>query len=104
MLERAEAGEEKAATVVRRGARALGATIGWLINVLDPELVILGGGLGLRKGIYRKEIKEAAREHVWWEGHQKIEIISAALGANAGVIGAASVLWAESQHESRSRS
>jgi len=102
VFERAEAGEERAVTVVRRGARALGATFGWLINLLDPELVILGGGLGLRKGLYRKEIKQAAREHVWWEGHRKIEIISAALGANAGVIGAAAVLWAEWQSESRS--
>ena len=51
-----------------------------------------------------ESLKEAAREHVWWEGHRKIEIISAALGANAGVIGAAAILWAEARGESPSRS
>ena len=78
---------------VRKGARAMGGAIGWLINVLDPKLVVMGGGLGTRRGIYRKMIVEAAREHVWWEGHRDVKIVSAGTGALAGVIGAAAGLW-----------
>jgi len=44
VLTAAQAGDGGALSVVRSAAEALGATIAWLINVLDPEAVIIGGG------------------------------------------------------------
>ena len=93
LFERAEAGDESAISVVRRGARTLGGTIGWMINLLDPEFVVMGGGLGLRRGLYKKLIVEAMREHVWWEKHRDVKIVPAKNGPAAGVIGAAAALW-----------
>jgi glucokinase len=89
----AEAANRKAMAVVRQGGRALGGTIGLLVNVLDPELVVIGGGLGLREGIYRDALVEAARRHIWWVGHREVPIVSAATGTAAGVIGAAASVW-----------
>ena len=43
---RAAGGDEAARDVVDSGARALGMGIALLLNVLDPEAVITGGGLG----------------------------------------------------------
>lgn len=85
----AESGDGAASEVVRRGGRALGSTIGLLVNVLDPERVVLGGGLGLREGLYRDLLVDAAREHIWWEGHRQVRIVSAETGLDAGLIGAA---------------
>lgn len=93
VLAAAEAGDPRALEVVLRGGRALGSTIGLLVNVLDPELVVVGGGLGRREGIYRDAIVAAAREHIWWEGHRDVKIVSAGTGAAAGVIGAAAGVW-----------
>ena len=85
----AAAGDERAARVVRSAAETLGGTIGLLVNVLDPERVILGGGLGVSTGIYRDTLIESARRHIWWEGHRDLPIIPAMTGPDAGLIGAA---------------
>lgn len=89
VLKAAENGEGRAIEAVRRGGSAVGAAIGWLINVLDPAVVVLGGGLGLQPGLYRDELVAAARAHAWWPGHREVPIVSALTGIAAGVIGAA---------------
>jgi len=89
VMSAAVAGDERAARVVRSAAEALGGTIGLLVNVLDPELVVLGGGLGVSTGPYRDALIDAARGRIWWEGHRDLPIVSALLGTDAGLIGAA---------------
>ena len=91
VLAAAARGNEAAAKVVRSGAAALGASIGGLVNVLDPEMVVLGGGLGLSEGLYRAALVESLRRHIWWQGHRELPIVSAATGTDAGVIGAAAI-------------
>ncbi len=93
VLSAAAAGDPNAVRVVRSAAEALGETIGLLVNVLDPELVILGGGLGLSRGLYRDCLIDAARRQIWWGGHRDLPIISASTGTEAGVIGAAATAW-----------
>ena len=43
----AAAGNGTAIHILTTGGEALGSALAWLINVLDPEAVITGGGLGL---------------------------------------------------------
>jgi glucokinase len=43
-------GDALAESVIRRAVRALGAGIASVVNLLDPEVVILGGGMGVRLG------------------------------------------------------
>ena len=93
VLEAAAAGNAVAIRVVRSAGEALGAAIGWLVNVLDPEIVVLGGGLGLSEGLYRDALTATARKHIWWERHRDVPIVSAATGADAGIIGAAATAW-----------
>ena len=45
-----EEGDALAESVIRRAVRALGAGIASAVNLLDPEVVILGGGMGVRLG------------------------------------------------------
>jgi glucokinase len=93
VLAAAAAGNEDAARIVRSAAAALGASIGALVNVLDPQAVILGGGLGLSEGLFRETLINSARRHIWWPGHRDLSIVSASTGADAGVIGAAATAW-----------
>jgi glucokinase len=93
VLAAAQSGDNKAAETIRRAAEAVGASIGWLINVLDPELVILGGGLGSREGLYRDVLVRSARDHVWWPPHREVPFVSAKTGTKAGMIGAAVAAW-----------
>ncbi len=93
----AAAGDERAERVLRSAAEALGGTLGLLVNVLDPELVVLGGGLGASVGIYRDTLIDSARRHIWWDGHRNLPIVPAMTGRNAGLIGAAASACAASK-------
>ena len=85
----ADSGNAQARDIVTSAGAEAGSAIGALVNVLDPERVVLGGGLGLTEGRYRDALVAAMREHIWWPGHRDVPLVSAATGADAGIIGAA---------------
>jgi glucokinase len=89
VLAAAAQGDPGAAQVVRDAAEALGSGIGWLVNVLDPEAVVVGGGLGLAGGLYWDAFTDSVRRHVWADATRDLPIVRAELGADAGLIGAA---------------
>jgi glucokinase len=89
VLAAGEAGDEVAAEIVRSAAEALGSSVGFLVNVLDPELVIVGGGLGLAGGPFWEALVRSTRKHVWSDETRTLPIVPAALGPEAGLIGAA---------------
>jgi glucokinase len=89
VLALAEAGHAPARTVVDSAANALGAAIAQLVNTLDPEAVVIGGGLGLTRGRYRLKLEESLRRHIYSDCHRDIALLDAKLGADAGWIGAA---------------
>ncbi len=93
VLSAANSGNANAAEVIRSAAEALGASVGWLINILDPSKVVVGGGLGLAEGLYRDTFIASARQHTWWPPHLAVPIVPAETGTNAGIIGAAAAAW-----------
>lgn len=95
VLAAAAHGDPRAVAVVREAVRLLGACLGWMVNVLDPGAVVLGGGLGLGLAGDRsfEVLRAAAREHIWWDGHREVPIVPAELGAEAGWMGAAVAAW-----------
>jgi glucokinase len=94
------AGERDAIEVVQSAGAALGAALGFLVNVLDPAAIVVGGGLGLSGGHYWEALVESTRAHIWAEGSRDLAIVPAALGVDAGIIGAAAAC-PRVPHESR---
>ena len=95
----AGAGDPAAISVVQLGGEALGRAAGFLVNTLDPEAVIVGGGLGLSGGIYWARFEGAARRQIWSDLNRELPIIPAGLGWDAGLIGAAAAAWLKSSPE-----
>jgi len=95
----AQTGNACALSVVRSAGEALGATIAWLVNVLDPESVVIGGGLGLSEGPYWESLEASARKHIYSDLHRDLPIVRAKTGADAGLIGAAIAAWRKSLPE-----
>jgi glucokinase len=87
-----ESGDVVAAEVVRTAGEALGVSVAFLVNTLDPEAVIVGGGLGLAGGLYWSSFTRSAREHIWAEAARNLPILQASLGTDAGLIGAAATV------------
>jgi glucokinase len=73
---------------VRRGAEQLGRAMAWLVNALDPEAIVVGGGLGLRDD-YRHAWVRRMRELIEVRTTADLEVRPALLGVDAGAIGAA---------------
>lgn len=87
---RALAHEDKMAIdLIDDAIEALGAGVASCVNVLDPEAVIIGGGLGLRLGEpYAKRIAKAMDPHLFVNDHPP-DIKVATLGDLGGAMGAA---------------
>jgi glucokinase len=86
--------DKLAIQVLDRAVRALGAGIASVVNVLDVEGVIIGGGLGVRLGHpYAKRISEEMLPHLF-NDTQPPHVHVAALGDLGGAIGA-TLLFAE---------
>jgi glucokinase len=85
----AAAGEALAIDIVRSAGAACGNTAGFLINALDPQALIVAGGLGLAGGLYWDSFLASTRRRIWAEDGRALPILTAQLGADAGVVGAA---------------
>ena len=85
----AAAGDKAAQHVVRSAGEAVGNTVGFLINALDPQAVIVAGGLGLASGLFWESFLDSTRQRIWAEDSQQLPLVHAQLGLDAGLIGAA---------------
>ena len=75
---------------VEAAADELGLALAALVNALDPEAVVIGGGLGLVDR-YRDRVAASARAAIEHEATRELPIVPATLGPRSGVIGAALV-------------
>lgn len=89
VLEAAHGGDPTARRIVLTAAEALGSALGLLVNVLDPEALILGGGLGLSTGLFSDTLQSAIRRHIWSPVNRGLPILRAQTGPDAGILGAA---------------
>jgi glucokinase len=84
----ANEGEPRAVEILDGIGRRLGAGIGSLVNIFNPELVVIGGGFAAAGDF----ILDPAREIVAREGlagaGKRVRIVRAELGTAAGLIGA----------------
>jgi glucokinase len=89
----ADEGEPRAISILDGIGRHLGAGIGSLVNIFNPDLVVIGGGFAAAGDF----ILDPAREIVAREGlagaGKRLRIVRAELGTSAGLIGAALVAF-----------
>jgi glucokinase-like ROK family protein len=95
MLEAARGGDLGCRRVIHDAGRALGQVVATLLNVLNPELLVVGGDLagagdllldGVRESVSRAALPEAAR---------RAEVVAGVLGDRAQVLGALALVVSE---------
>ncbi|MCC6822007.1 MAG: ROK family protein [Verrucomicrobia subdivision 3 bacterium] len=83
------AGDRDAQQVWRKSVQALAAGIASLINVLDPEVVVVGGGIAQAGKALFRPLKKYLNDFEWRPGGRKVRVVPAKLGDRAGAFGAA---------------
>lgn len=83
------AGDAEATQLWRRSIRALGCAIGSYINLFDPELVVIGGGIAQAGDALFEPLAAELDRVEWRPGGHRVPVVAATLGEWAGAIGAA---------------
>jgi glucokinase len=86
-------GEPRAQEILDGIGRRLGAGIGSLVNIFNPELVVIGGGFAAAGDYVLDPAREVARREALAPAGDRIRIVRAELGTAAGLIGAGLVAF-----------
>lgn len=87
----ADAGDDDAIGDLAELGHRLGAGIATLVNIFNPELVIIGGGFADAGELILGPARETLAVEGLTPGRDLVRIVPAELGADAGMVGAALV-------------
>ncbi len=85
----ARAGDSLASEVILKAATYLGVGIVNLVNIFNPEMIIVGGGMAKMGDLLLNPARQVVKERAFQLPAQAVQIVPAQLGDDAGVLGAA---------------
>jgi glucokinase len=97
----ARRGDQLAADIVTKAANYLGIGLANLVNIFNPELIIIGGGLSKMGDMLLKPARKVVKERAFQLPARTAHIVRARLGSNAGIIGAAAYVFDQEDETKR---
>lgn len=82
-------GDELALEVFRRMGTYLGIGIASLVNILNPEIVVIGGGLSNGWELFERHMRQQVSERAFPMPARLVKIVRGECGDDAGLLGAA---------------
>jgi glucokinase len=98
----AAAGEPRACAAIETMADRLGAAIGAAVSLINPEVVVVGGGVAQAGDALMSPLRVAVLRYTMTTHREGLRLVAAALGERAGVAGAGLLAW--DAHEAGRRS
>jgi predicted NBD/HSP70 family sugar kinase len=98
VLELVAAGDRGARRAVADAGEAIGRALSMLVNVLNPELVVVGGDLAPAGAVLLEPIRAAIERHGVAPAAGAVRVTAGTLGDRAEVLGAAGLILAQSPH------
>lgn len=92
---RAQEGDPNARQSYREAGRSLGVAFATLVNLLNPERIVIGGGVLPAWDLFMPAAENELRRRAFAAPASRVRFMPAALGDLAGVTGAAGLLWHE---------
>jgi glucokinase len=90
--EAAMEGDEIAVEAIKEEGKLLGVWLGSMISILDPEVIVIGGGVSLLGNLLFKEIKKEIPSRTINIFAGKTPVLQAKLKRDVGIYGAASIV------------
>lgn len=91
----ARKGESDALKVWDEFTHALAYTLSWIVNMIDPEAIIIGGSVIHSSDIFWDSMVALSQKHICPQTAERIQIKPAGLKENAGFMGAAALMFEE---------
>jgi glucokinase len=88
LLAAARDGDERAVVALTEMARRVGAGMASLVNIFDPEVIVIGGGFGEAFDLLLEPALETLRRDALPPGRDRVRVVAAELGEEAGMVGA----------------
>ena len=93
VAEAAAQGDALAREIYARAGSYIGLAVASLVNVLNPAMVVFGGGVSKAGDLLLEPVRRVVRERAFRRPAQAAQIVPAGLGDDVGVIGAAAVVY-----------
>lgn len=84
--------DENAVRVFDRYTDYVAEGIANLINILDPERIVIGGGISAQGEVLLLPVREKVKQKIYFRGMETADIVCSELANDAAIIGAASLL------------
>lgn len=88
-------GDELALEVFRRMGVYLGIGLASLVNILNPELIVIGGGVANGWEMFIGHVREQVLERAFPIPARRVQIVKAERGDDAGILGAAHIAFSK---------
>ena len=98
IFEAARKGDRLTSIVVEEAISYLGIAIANITNILNPEMVVLVGGITNEGEKLLIPLKGEVKKRAFYSNYKSLKIVIGELGGNAGVLGAAALLWISTDH------
>jgi glucokinase len=94
----AQAGDNLATELIARNAYYLGVGLTNVINIFNPEAIVIGGGLSNIGDMLLEPAFEEAGRRAFRQAYREVRFARAELGRNSGVLGAAAFALEKMRH------
>ena len=93
IFETARKGDKLTKDIVEEAISYLGIAIANIANILNPEMVVLVGGITNEGDKLLIPLRKEVKKRAFYSNYKSLKIVIGKLGGNAGVLGAAALLW-----------
>src|SRR5699024_7828800 len=98
LLELVQSGDRGARRAVADAGDAVGRTVASLVNILNVELVVVGGDLAAAGDVLLDPLRAAVDRYAVAPAAESVQVVAGTLGDRAEVLGAAGLILAKSPH------
>ena len=86
-------GEKKALDVFASMGRYLGIAIGGLVNLLNPDIIVICGGVTVGWDLFFDSVRDEVKKRAYRDPAERAKIVRGSLGDDAGILGVSRVAF-----------
>jgi predicted NBD/HSP70 family sugar kinase len=98
MIALAHAGDAGCRRVISDAGRAVGRAVAGLVNLFNPQMVVIGGDLSEAGELLLSPLREAVERDALPAAAEELEIVGGELGQRANLLGALALVLMQSEH------